>query len=136
MENFSNYKHSALTGKIIEAAYEVYNYFGYGFLESVYENSMAIVLREKGFKVEQQMPIKVYFRKILVGNFKADLIVNDKVIIELKAVSEIIKKHEVQLVNYLRATEIEIGLLVNFGEDIKVKRRVFSNDGKRAEGRI
>lgn len=89
-----------------------------------------------GYKVETQMPIRVYFEGDLVGDFKADLVINNSVIVELKAVSAITPKHEVQLVNYLRATEVEVGLLINFGEEIETKRRVFSNERKRSEGRI
>lgn len=134
--DYSNYKHTDLTKQIIKGVYYVYNYFGYGHLESVYEKALEIKLRQMGFKVERQKPIKVYFEGELVGDFRADLIVNDVVILELKAVERLHPKHEVQLVNYLKSTEIEVGLLVNFGEDIKIKRRVFDNERKRASNRI
>lgn len=130
MEDYSNYKHSELTGQIINAAFEVHNILGLGFLESVYENSLAIKLRKMGFDVETQYPIEVYFEEELVGDFRADLLVCDSVIVELKAVEKLHPKHEVQLVNYLRATEIEVGLLINFGSKVEIKRRVFSNDRK------
>lgn len=131
MPDYSNHKHSELTSQIIKSVYYVYNYFGFGHLESVYEKALMIKLQQMGLEVKDQEPIKVYFEGALVGNFRADLIVNDLVIIELKAVERLHPRHEVQLVNYLKCTEIEVGLLVNFGEEIKVKRRVFSNDFKR-----
>ncbi len=136
MELSSNYKHSELTGQIIQLAYYVYNTLGFGFVEKVYENALAKKLKEAGFAVVHQMPINVYFEGEIVGEFVADMVVNDSVIVEFKAVVQIISKHEVQLVNYLRATEIEVGLLLNFGEEMEVKRRVFSNSLKRREGRI
>ena len=89
MENYTNYKHSALTGKVIKAAYYVFDYFGFGFVESIYEKSLAIQLRKTGLKVARQQPIHVYFEGELVGDFKADLVINDKVIVELKAVESL-----------------------------------------------
>lgn len=136
MERFDNYAHSDITGKVIEAAYYVYNYLGFGFLESVYEKSLEIQLVKMGLKVERHHPIKVHFEGKLVGEFVADLVVEDQVILELKAISELTPRFEVQLVNYLRSTEIEVGLLINFGEKISFKRRVFSNDRKRMLRRI
>jgi len=136
MENF---KHTGLTEKIIRSAFEVYNYFGdQGFLESVYEKALAIELRKNDLKVETQSPISVFYKSELVGDFRADLIVNDTIIVELKSVSEIQEIHEVQLVNYLRATPIEVGLLFNFGNDekLQIKRRVFSNWRKVDYGRL
>lgn len=136
MENF---KHTGLTEKIIRSAFEVYNYFGGpGFLESVYEKALAIELRKNDLKVETQSPISVFYKSELVGDFRADLIVNDTIIVELKSVSEIQEIHEVQLVNYLRATPIEVGLLFNFGNDekLQIKRRVFSNWRKVEYGRL
>ncbi len=130
MRDYDNYKHSEITSQIIKEAYHVYNVLGYGFLESVYEKSMEIRLKKAGFSVRRQQPIKVFFEGDLVGDFDADIVVNDTVIIELKATHALHAKHEVQLVNYLRATEIEIGLLINFGEEIAIKRRVFSNSKK------
>ncbi|MEM6319726.1 MAG: GxxExxY protein [Bacteroidota bacterium] len=136
MSDYTNYKHSDLTSTIIKMAYYVYDYLGYGFLETVYEKALAKKLREAGFKVERQKQIKVYFEEELVGDFKADIIANNCVIIELKAIEKIHPKHEVQLVNYLKSTEIEVGLLINFGEKLEVKRKVFSNDRKRKMNRI
>ncbi len=135
-ENYSNYLHTETTEQIIKAAYYVYNYLGSGFLESVYEKSLELRLKQIGHSVIRQDPIKVYFEEELVGDFRADLVVDDKVIVELKAVEDLHPIHEVQLVNYLKATEIEVGLLINFGNKITIKRRVFSNFRKITEKRI
>jgi GxxExxY protein len=120
-----NYIHSELTDKIIGCAYDVYNQLGFGFMEKVYENAMMIKLPQKGLEVVQQAPINVYFENVLVGEYFADIPVNSKVILELKAVSSLSKTHEVQLVNYLKTTNIKVGLLINFGEKLKIVRRVF-----------
>lgn len=125
-----NYKHSELTEKIIGEAYKVYNALGYGFLEKVFENALFKRLVDSGLKVEQQYPVKVYFENVLVGEYFSDLFVDDKVIVELKAVEQINKAHEVQLVNYLKATNIEVGLLINFGSKLEIKRKVFSKNHK------
>ena len=120
--------HEEITGEIISAFYEVYNIMGYGFLERVYENSMMIELEEMGMTVEKQKAIKVYFKKRIVGDYFADILAEEKVIIELKTVSKILPKHEIQLLNYLKATDIEIGLILNFGPDgPKVIRKIFEN---------
>jgi len=121
-----NYKHSELTEKIIKEAYFVFNKLGYGFLEKVYENALYIRLNNQGLKTKQQYPINVFFENELVGEYCADLIVEDKVIVELKAIQELAKIHETQLVNYLKATEIEVGLLINFGPKLEFKRRVLT----------
>lgn len=123
-------KLGGITEKIIGVFYEVYNELGHGFLESVYEASMAIALREAGVHVVQQAPVTVYFRGQLVGDFRADLLVGDEVIVELKAARAIESAHEAQLMNYLRATRIEVGLLMNFGPKAEFKRFVFDNDRK------
>ena len=123
-------KHAALTNQIIGAYYEVYNQLGYGFLEKVYENAMAHLLRERGLKVEQQRRLKVYFNGHVVGDYFADMIVNDKVILELKAAEEISKAHTAQLMNYLKATRCEVGLLLNFGPKPAFERRYFRNANK------
>ncbi len=120
------YKHSDITGQIIRAFYRVYNTLGYGFLEKVYGNSLAIGLRQKGLSVIQQAPIDVYYNGQLVGEYYADLLVEDKVIVELKTVEALADEHYAQLLNYLKATEIQVGLLLNFGpSETKVKRRIF-----------
>jgi GxxExxY protein len=117
-------KHYHITEKIIGAAYSVHNTLGSGFLEKVYQNSLAIELRSFGFIIGVEKPIKVYYDNEIVGNYIADIIVNDKVILEIKAIKELSNIHEVQLVNYLKATGIEVGLLINFGTSVQVKRRV------------
>ncbi len=127
----ARYLHSDITGLIIKAYYNVYNTLGYGFLEKVYENSMMIELKKQGLKCESQKQIDVFYDGQNVGTYFADIIVNDVVIIELKAVETTIKMHETQLVNYLRATEIEVGLLLNFGKEPQHKKRVLTNDYKK-----
>ncbi len=122
--------HSQITEKIIKAFYEVNNTLGFGFLEKVYENAMVITLRKNGFYVQQQKSIKVYYEKEEVGNYYADLLVNDLVIIELKAAESLCEEHEAQLINYLKATNIEVGLLLNFGRKAEFKRKIFSNNKK------
>ncbi|MGH9326839.1 MAG: GxxExxY protein [Terriglobia bacterium] len=126
----SNFKHQELTRKIIGVYYEVYNELGHGFLESVYENAMMIALREAGLNAVQQAPVTVRFRGAIVGDFRADVLINDAVIVELKAALGIDPAHEAQLLNYLRATEIEVGLLLNFGPKPQFKRLVFANERK------
>jgi GxxExxY protein len=120
-----DYLHSDLTDKILRAYYLVYNKLGYGFLESVYHNSMMIELKKLGLKCEKEKKIKVYYDGILVGNYAADIIVEDKVIIELKAISKINPQHEVQLINYLKATGIKVGLLLNFGKKPEHSRKTW-----------
>jgi GxxExxY protein len=119
--------HKETTDKIIKAFFDVYNILGYGFLEKVYENSMLIELRSLGLSVEKQVPIKVFFKDQTVGDYYADLIVENKVIVELKAAESLCEEHEFQLINYLKATEIEVGLLLNFGKNPQFKRKIFTN---------
>jgi GxxExxY protein len=125
-----NYKHSQLTDKIIKVFFTVYNKLGYGFLEKVYENAMLIELRKAGLLAEPQVPIKVYYEQQEIGDYYADIIVNGLVILELKATQTIAAAHEAQLVNYLKATQIEVGLLLNFGLKPEMKRKVFLNEQK------
>jgi GxxExxY protein len=127
MINTDNFKHSEITERIIKAFYKVYNILGYGFLEKVYENALLIELIEMGLSVEKQGQIKVYYGDKEVGEYFADLIVEECVIIELKAAESLCEEHEFQLINYLKATEIEVGLLLNFGKKPEFKRKVFSN---------
>lgn len=122
-----NYKHSDITERVIKAFYKVYNTLGYGFLEKVYENALHIELEQIGFSVNKQEPIKVYYESREVGVYFADLIVNGLVIIELKAAENLCEEHEFQLINYLKATELEVGLLLNFGKKPELRRKVFSN---------
>ena len=112
-----------LTERTIGCAYAVHNELGAGFLEKVYENALRIESGRAGLKVEQQKVIAVYYLGELVGDFVADMVIEGKVIVEVKAVREIVKEHEVQLVNYLAATGIDDGLLINFGESVQVKRK-------------
>jgi GxxExxY protein len=125
-----NYKHSEITEIIIKAFYHVYNKLGYGFLEKVYEKALAIECRKLGLKCLCQCPIEVFYDNEVVGFYIADMIVNQVVIVEIKAASAISTEHEIQLVNYLKATEIEVGLVVNFGKKPEFKRKVFSSDYK------
>jgi GxxExxY protein len=112
-----------LTSQILNACFEVIHELGAGFLESVYQNALVIALRQKGLKVAAQVPLSVFFRGEVIGNFAADLLVEDKVIVELKAVSTLVPAHQAQVINYLKATGIEVGLLVNFGNpSLKFKR--------------
>jgi GxxExxY protein len=114
-----------LTEKIIGCAYRVYNKMGFGYLESVYEKCMLIELRKAGFDIESQKPIRIQYEGEVVGDFIADILVNDTVILELKSVRKLVEAHEVQLVNYLVATGKPVGLLTNFGETkVAVKRKV------------
>jgi GxxExxY protein len=116
-------KDESLTETIIGCAFQVHNALGVGFLEKVYENALRIELSKRGLKVRQQEPITVYYDGQVVGEFYADLWVEDRVIIELKAVRSLDKAHEVQLVNYLTATGLDTGLLINFGPSVQVKRK-------------
>ena len=121
-----------LTQRIIRAYYTVYNTLGYGFLEKVYENAMIAELRKIGLQGRRQVPIKVFYRDLQVGDYFADIIVQDQVILELKAAETICEEHELQLVNYLRATAIEYGLLLNFGKEPQIKRKIFENKYKKS----
>jgi GxxExxY protein len=122
--------HKSITDTILKVYYEVYNELGYGFLEKVYQNAMYFELKSLGFKVEAQKQIKVYFKKQLVGEYYSDLLVEDKVIVELKATELIMNVHVAQIMNYLKATSIEVGMLLNFGEEPEFKRIIYTNDRK------
>src|SRR5438874_10949714 len=124
------FRHSELTKRIIGVFYEVYNELGHGFIESVYENSLSIALREKGCEVHQQIAIPVWFRSKQVGDFDADVLVDKLVLLELKVARSIEQAHIAQLLNYLKATQIEVGLLLNFGPKPEFKRVVFGNERK------
>ncbi|WP_441000351.1 GxxExxY protein [Fodinibius sp. SL11] len=114
-----------MSRKIIRSFYDVYNELGTGFLELVYENSFYILLNESGLDVEQQVPISVYFKGHEVGKYVADLIIENKILIELKSVSSLLPQHDAQILNYLKATDINIGLMMNFGDEPEFKRLVF-----------
>lgn len=124
-------KHEELTQQIIKAFYTVYNALGYGFLENVYENALMIELRKMGLQVINQQPIKVYYDSQIVGEYFPDVVVEEIVIVELKAVNALLNEHEAQLLNYLNATRCEVGLLLNFGPKPQVKRKIFDNERKR-----
>jgi GxxExxY protein len=123
-------KYKEITDVILKSFYEVYNELGDGFLESVYENALYIVLKGHVLSVERQRNISVFFRGNVIGDFKADLIVEGSVIIELKAVRALDPAHEAQLINYLKATNTEVGLLLNFGRKPEFKRFIFNNKRK------
>ena len=121
-------KYEDITSQILEVFFKrVYRRLGYGFLEKVYENAMALELRRMGLKVVQQQPIPVYYGPDVVGEYFADLVVKDKVIVELKAARALADEHEAQLLNYLRATPYEVGLLLNFGPKPQFIRKAFDN---------
>jgi len=122
--------HIELTGQILGAFYRVYNELGSGFVESIYEHALTKELRVAGLKIECQIPVTVNFRGRPAGVFRADIVVEGKVVLELKARSEIYPIHEVQLLNFLRASPFEVGLLLNFGPKPQFKRFVFSNTRK------
>ena len=125
-----NYLYSNVSSRIIRAFYNVYNTLGYGFLEKVYENALIIELEKEHIKCQQQQHIDVFYEGQKVGEYFADIIVEDKVIIELKSVENLSPKHEAQLVNYLHATDMEVGLLLNFGKVPQHKRRVLTKEYK------
>ena len=121
--------HAELTNKIISSFFKVYNTLGYGFLEKVYENALVIELKRAGLNVLQQQNIKVYYENQVVGNYFADIIA-DQVILEIKAAEGLREENKAQLINYLKATDKEVGLLLNFGRTPEFKRVIFTNDRK------
>ncbi len=125
-----NYQHSEVTQLILKAYYKVYNTLGYGFLEKVYENALCLEIRKMGLSCSAQQPIDVFYESEKVGLYYADLVVENCVIVELKAATGLAPEHEAQLTNYLKATNIEVGLLLNFGVQPQHKRKVFANDRK------
>ena len=122
--------HEDLTKAIIKIFFEVYNELGYGFLERVYQNALYFELKANGFHVEAQKKIKVYYKEIEVGDYYAHIIVNDLVIVELKAQEYIVEANEFQLINYLKATNCEVGLLLNFGKKPEFIRKIYQNNRK------
>ena len=125
-----NLLHKNITDIILKSYYKVYNNLGYGFLEKVYENALLYELRNHGLNCEKQKPIKVYYEQIQVGEYYADIIVNECIILELKAAESIAEEHEFQLINYLKATDCEVGLLLNFGKKPEFRRKIFENKRK------
>ncbi len=126
--------HEELSGNILNAFFVVYNRLGHGFLEKVYENALMIELAKRGMNVHQQKRIDVYYDRHGVGEYYADILVNDSIILELKAAEAIAPEHEAQLINYLKATDIELGLLLNFGPKPQFVRRILTNDKKSNHG--
>lgn len=122
-----NYPEAELTRKIIGAAHEVHNELGFGFLEAVYGNALYRELSMRGIKCQCQKSIDVYYKGMVVGHYVPDLVVEDKVIVELKAVVDLRPEHEWQLLNYLAASEKQVGLLINFGRSVEVRRKVLTN---------
>ncbi len=121
----NKYLYSDITDKIIRCFYNVFDELGAGFWESVYVKALIIEFKNIGLKVDIEKEIKVNYKGIIIGNFRADIVVEDKVIIEIKAISTLNSQHEAQLLNYLKATGIRVGLLVNFGEKLEFKRRIY-----------
>jgi GxxExxY protein len=131
MSTDTTYLHSEITDIVIKYFYTVYNKLGFGFLEKVYENALLIELKEAGLNASAQIPVQVYYKDKKVGSYFADILVENKVILELKAGDGlIIEEHGLQLINYLRATEIEVGLILFFGKKPQFKRKLFTNDLK------
>ncbi len=124
-------KHAALTERVLGVFYDVYNELGYGFLEAIYQEAMRLALLDAGLRVKTQMPIAVHFRGKTIGMFRADLVVNEGVLLELKTHAALVKEHHSQTLNYLRATDLEVALLLNFGPSPSVKRLVLDNERKR-----
>jgi len=122
--------HQEKSEKVIKAFYDVYNALGYGFLERVYEAALIIQLGKVGFNVKKQCPIKVYFDGQIIGDYFCDIIVDDSILIELKSVESLVVAHKKQIINYLKASEMELGLLLNFGEKPQIERFIFTNDRK------
>lgn len=127
----TNFLYSEITELILKAFFTVYNKLGAGFLEKVYENSMMIELQKLGLRCEKQKKIDVYYDKLLVGEYFADILVYEVVVVELKTAETLVAEHEAQLVNYLRGTELEVGLLLNFGKEPQFKRKVLTNEFKK-----
>ena len=122
-----DFKHSELTEKIIKIFYKVYNRLGYGFLEKVYENALMIELKKENIPAVCQSPIRVLYEGSTIGEYYADILVGNKVIVEIKATKYLVKDNEAQLLNYLKATDVEVGLLLNFGPKPEIKRKAFDN---------
>ena len=128
--DYHDFKHKELTEKIINIFYRVYNKLGYGFLEKIYENAMMIEFKREGILAISQSPIKVFYDGEVIGEYYADILVDNKVIVEIKASKRLEEENEAQLLNYLKATDIEVGLLLNFGTEPEVKRKAFNNTRK------
>jgi len=128
--DYADFKHKELTAKIIKVFYKVYNTLGYGFLEKIYENAMMNEFKKEGIPAEAQASIKVFYEGEVLGEYFTDVLVDKKVIVEIKATKSLVEENEAQLLNYLKATEIEVGLLLNFGPEPDIMRRAFDNSRK------
>ena len=126
-----NLIHKELSDQVLNAFFDVYNELGYGFLEKVYQNALYLELKMRGLEVTPQKQIKVFYKTFEVGEYYPDLIVNDSIILELKATEFLVEEHEWQLLNYLKSTSIEVGLLFNFGKKPEFRRKVFENTRKK-----
>ncbi|MDI6782880.1 MAG: GxxExxY protein [bacterium] len=125
--DIQDYKYKELTEKIIKIFYYVYNQLGYGFWGKVYVNALLIELKKTGIYAAVEYPIKVFYDNVVIGEYFVDILVEDKVILEIKAAKELAEEHSAQLLNYLKATQFEVGLLLNFGPKPEVKRKAFAN---------
>lgn len=126
-----NFPHQELTKSIIGIYYNVYNELGFGFLEKVYHKALLIELKNNGYKIDSEKKVNVYYKNEIVGEYIPDIIINDSVIVELKCVEYLTDIHENQLLNYLKATDCEVGLILNFGKDPQFIRKIFTNDLKK-----
>jgi GxxExxY protein len=126
----STYKHSELTDTVIGVFYDVYHELGFGFLESVYRRALRLALLQRGLNVASEVQVSVFFRGVNVGDFRADLVVNDVILLELKTAEAIVRAHEAQLLNYLRSTKFELGLILNFGPKPQLRRLLLDNSRK------
>lgn len=123
-------KHSELSEKIIGIFYQVHTELGFGFSEKIYQKVFCMALRDAGLEVDEQVPINVFYHGQVVGEFFADVVVNHLILLELKSAGAILEEHEAQLLNYLKATEIEVGFVMNFGKSASYRRKVLDNDRK------
>lgn len=130
MKPLPDLKHADITGPLINLFYQVYMSLGYGFLEHVYSNAMVVAGHKLGLEIAQELPIKVYYEGIVVGEYHADMLVNNEVIVELKACKALVLEHEAQLLNYLKSTPYEVGMLLNFGPQPQYKRMIYENSRK------
>ena len=130
MKPLPELKHAGVTGPLIELFFHVYRTLGYGFLERVYGNAMAVAARNFGLEIAREVPIRVHFEGLVIGEYHADLVANNAVVVELKACKALGKEHEAQLLNYLKATSYEVGLLFNFGPTAQYKRLIYENGRK------
>lgn len=126
-----NFPHQELTKSIIGIYYNVYNELGFGFLEKVYHKALLIELKNNGYKIDSEKKVNVYYKNEIVGEYIPDIIINDSVIVDLKCVEYLTEIHENQLLNYLKATDCEVGLILNFGKDPQFIRKIFTNDLKK-----